>query len=94
MDQQIRGISWGTYPEIGTDKVIYITPPEYLSSRTNHLVTLGRSTLPNVFVMSFWQWEQDRRYKTEKRGTWSKHEVVLTNRHLKALKKIEVGDLQ
>jgi hypothetical protein len=93
MDQQIRGIPLGIYPEIGEAKVIYKTPPEYLANGMNQLITLARGSKPETFVMVFWTWCKDYRFKTNTKGTWYSHEFILSNRHLKAFKKIELGEL-
>jgi hypothetical protein len=93
MDQQIRGIPLGIYPEIGEAKIIYKTPPEYLANGMNQLITLARDNKPETFVMTFWTWVRDYRFKKLVRGTWFSHKFNLSNRHLRAFKKIEVGEL-
>jgi hypothetical protein len=93
MDQQIRGIPLGIYPDTGKAKIIYKTPDQYLSQGSNHLIALGKDSDPNTFVMTFWTWAKDNRFKTETKGTWSCHEVILTTRQLRAFKKIELGGL-
>ena len=93
MDQQIRGVSLGIYPEIGEARIVYKSPPEYLTEGFNHLITLGKGNQPNTYYMTFWTWIKDRRFKIETKGTWYSREIIVTNRHLRAFKKIELGGL-
>lgn len=93
MDQKIKGIPLGILPEIGQANIVYKTPDQYISQGFNQIITLAKDSQPGAFVMTFWNWARDSRYKTDIRGTWVSREVILTSRHLRAFRHIELGVL-
>lgn len=95
MDQQIRGIPLGLYPapDPAEVKIIYRTPPEFIDTGCNQLITLSRSSAPDVFKLTFWSWTRDYRYKPDIKGTWYSTECVLNKRQLHALQRMDFGGI-
>jgi hypothetical protein len=92
MNQCIKGIPLGIYPEVGEAKVILKTPDRYFEETNYQLITAAKGTKPNTVLVTMWNWIRDFRFK-EVKGTWVPIEMEINKHHLRALKKIEMGEL-
>ena len=90
MELELRGFGLGEYPPLVIgDRIIYKTPVEYLEKSSNQLITLGKGTGKDQFVLTFYSWYRDRRFKNPIKGTWYQKEFCLNKKQIHALQRME-----
>ena len=96
MNQEFRGIPLGQYPsgDPTETKIVYRTPPDFILGGSNQLITLAKDNNGDQFVLTFWTWCRDYRFKPQIKGTWYGHEQTLNKKQLHALQHMDFGGLQ
>lgn len=90
----LKGIPIGQYPELLPEaRIIYHTPEEFFKQGHNQLITIYQRDV-DLFFVSFWTWSQDRRYKTEVKGTWYLEDVMLNKKQLHAFQRMDFGGMK
>lgn len=91
---KIKGVPIGEYPDLMPEaRIVYRTPPEFVGDGFNHLITLLKIR-EDDFILSFWTWCQDHRYKTEVKGTWYLEDRNLNKKQLHAFQRMDFGGMK
>jgi hypothetical protein len=92
---KIKRVPAGEYPAfVPHSREIYKVPTELAGGNGfNQLINITRLK-EDVFVVSFWTWDQDLRYKLEKRGTWYKTDIFLNKKQLHAFQHFDFGGMK
>jgi hypothetical protein len=96
--REVRGVPLGEYPCPDPDptteaKVVYRTPRDFILKGSNQLITVQKGNGDDQFILTFWTWCQDSRFKTAVKGTWYSEEVFLSKKQLHALQRMDLGGL-